>query len=167
MDRSHRLGLIAALVILASVGGLALRANTFDSATADERVQDSASIRTSAESFASKYLQETLGNISLEDLAIVDIRYEPAVTELMTSITTGFYSTDPQDVWVVAWERDGVANVATGQNDGTVALVLVLRNGTGEVLSAAVGIRQPGEQALARGPLPEFRDSFGPPPVAR
>lgn len=166
MERQHKLGLIAAIVILASVGVVTLNVHPFSAASADERVEDPASIRARAEAFASDYLKETLGSVSLDQMELVDFRYEPAVTELTTSVTTGFYSTDPEDVWVLAWERGGVANVTTGQDDGTAALILVLRNGTGDVLSATAGIRQPEEQALARGPLPEFRQAFGPPPAS-
>ena len=165
MNRSHKLSLFASMVILASIGVLVLKAQPFSAASADERLQDPASIRARAEPFAADYLRKTFGSLSLEEMELVDIRYEPGVTELTTSITSGFYTTDPQDVWVLAWERGGVANVTTGRNDGTAILVLVLRNGTGEVLSATAGVRQPEEQELARGPLPEFRQIFEPPPV--
>lgn len=166
MERQHKLGLIAAIVFFASVGVVTLNVHPFSAASADERVEDPASIRARAEAFASDYLKQTLGSVSLDQMELVDFRYEPAVTELTTSVTSGFYSTDPEDVWVLAWERGGVANVTTGGDDGTAALVLVLRDGTGEVLSATAGIRQPEEQALARGPLPEFRQAFGPPPAS-
>lgn len=166
MERQHKLSLIGAIVIFASVGVFTLNIHPFSAASADERVEDPASIRARAEAFASDYLKQTLGSVSLDQMELVDFRYEPAVTELTTSVTSGFYSTDPEDVWVLAWERGGVANVTTGQDDGTAALILVLRNGTGEVLSATAGIRQPEEQALARGPLPEFRQAFGPPPAS-
>jgi len=157
---------MAAVVILASVSVFTLQGRPSSEASADERLEDPASIRARAEAFASDYLKQTLGSVSLDQMELVDFRYEPAVTELTTSVTTGFYSTDPEDVWVLAWERGGVANVTTGQDDGTAALILVLRDGTGEVLSATAGIRQPEEQALARGPLPEFRQAFGPPPAS-
>lgn len=166
MSRKHKLGLIAAIVLFASVSVFTLKGHPFGAAGADERLEDPASIRARAEAFASGYLKETLESVSIDQMELVDLRYQPAVTELTTSVTTGFYSTDPEDVWVLAWERGGVANVTTGQDDGTAVLVLVLRNGTGEVLSATAGIRQPEEQALARGPLPQFRQVFGPPPVA-
>ena len=166
MERQHKLSLIGAIVIFASVGVFTLNIHPFSAASADERVEDPASIRARAEAFASDYLKQTLGSVSLDQMELVDFRYEPAVTELTTSVTSGFYSTDPEDVWVLAWERGGVANVTTGRDDGTAALVLVLRDGTGEVLSATAGIRQPEEQALARGPLPEFRQAFGPPPAS-
>lgn len=166
MERQHKLGLIAANVILASVSVFTLQGRPSSEASADEWLKDPASIRARAEAFASDYLKQTLGSVSLDQMELVDFRYEPAVTELTTSVTSGFYSTDPEGVWVLAWERGGVANVTTGRDDGTAALVLVLRDGTGEVLSATAGIRQPEEQALARGPLPEFRQAFGPPPAS-
>ncbi len=166
MNRRHKIGLMAAVVILASVSVFTLQGRPSSEASADERLEDPASIRARAEAFASDYLKQTLGSVSLDQMELVDFRYEPAVTELTTSVTSGFYSTDPEDVWVLAWERGGVANVTTGRDDGTAALVLVLRDGTGEVLSATAGIRQPEEQALARGPLPEFRQAFGPPPAS-
>jgi len=166
VERQHKIGLIAAIVILATVSVFTLQGRPSSEASADERLKDPASIRARAEAFASDYLKQTLGSVSLDQMELVDFRYEPAVTELTTSVTSGFYSTDPEDVWVLAWERGGVANVTTGRDDGTAALVLVLRDGTGEVLSATAGIRQPEEQALARGPLPEFRQAFGPPPAS-
>lgn len=166
MNRRHKVRLIAAIIVFASIGVFAWKGHPFGAASANERLENQASIRARAETFASDYLKETLGSVSLDQMELVDLRYEPGVTELTTSITTGFYSTEFEDIWVLAWERGGVANVTTGQDDGTAVLVLVLRNGTGEVLSATAGIRQPEEQALARGPLPHFRQVFGPPPMA-
>lgn len=166
MNQRTKLSVIVLVLVVTGFSVLAWNAHPFGAASADERVQDQASIRSRAEQFASEYLTQTFGDISLEQMELVDIRYEPDVTEIATSATSGFYSSDPQNVWILAWERGGVWNVTTGQNDGTASLVLVLRNGTAEVVSATARIRQPAEQERARGPLPEYRELFGPPPFA-
>lgn len=121
-----------------------------------------------AEQWAAAYVAETIATqvsfqgkpISLANMDVVDLRFVPEVREMATSITSGFQRPAPEDVWIVSWERTGV-DEAVGKSDGTAYVVVVLRDGTGEVISAAAGTRSPEEQARAREPLPSFQELFG------
>jgi hypothetical protein len=101
------------------------------------------------------------GPITLADMDSVGLKYFSATQRAVTSISSGVSFEAPKNFWVASWERGAVSNVTTGKADGTAYVVVVIEDGTGKLLAADSGIRQPEEQARARGPLPSYEELFG------
>lgn len=173
--------------ILASLGIIAAGVISFAAfvpnraeARAEDHLQEAKALRL-AESAARNYLESTTGTghantdgsstaaISVDGRAMgftemerVDLRFAPNTRQMVTSISSGISLEAEYNLWVAAWEREGVFNVTTGAHDGTAYVVVVLEDGTGKVLSMSAGVRQPEQQARARGPLPAYEEMFAP-----
>lgn len=122
-----------------------------------------------AEDWARGYVDATIGQqvrlngemINFSDMVMVDRTFHPKARQLVTSVTTAISLHEEQDVWVVAWERDGVDNVTTGGADGTAYLVVVVADDSGKIENSAAGVRQPSEQARKSGAWPTFDELLG------
>lgn len=101
------------------------------------------------------------GPVTLAGMALVDLRLVQSTRELVASIETGAVFDKERDVWVVSWERGGVANVTTGAADGTAYVVILVDDKLKKVVGASVGIRQPEDQASSRRTLPSYQERFG------
>ena len=80
--------------------------------------------------------------ITLEDLRLVEVRFEPRATLIATSVNsintfTGFPK--PTDAWVAVWLREGVPAPEWGGIPTTVRVVAVIEDGTGKVRSVHAG----------------------------
>jgi hypothetical protein len=100
--------------------------------------------------------------ISLEDLRLVEFRFEPRATLITTSVnsintSTGFPK--PTDAWVAVWLREGVPAPEWGGILTTVRVVAIIEDGTGKVRSVHAGKFNPSP---AEGAIPA-----PPPAVAR
>jgi len=101
--------------------------------------------------------------IELADMDLVDLRRVDGVTTAVVAIDVGVSLPEEKDIWVVSWERSGMANAATGRDDGTAYMVVVIEDRTEKVLASGSGVRQPELQARARGPFPAFEELFAAP----
>lgn len=81
--------------------------------------------------------------LAFDDMDLVDLRFASRAREMATSPTTKITLEAEYDLWSVVWERPGVFNVASGEQDGTAYLVVVLEDVTGKVVGMNAGIRQP------------------------
>jgi hypothetical protein len=99
--------------------------------------------------------------IALADMDLVDLHLVKSTKKLVASIETGAAFDKERDVWVVSWERVGVANVTTGAADGTAYVVILVDDKLKKVASANIGVRQAEDQARAHGTLPSFQERFG------
>lgn len=99
--------------------------------------------------------------VTLADMVLVDLRLVESTRQLVASVETGASFDEERDVWVVSWERGGVANITTGVPDGTAYVVLLVDDKLRKVTGAYFGIRQPEDQARAREPMPSYQERFG------
>jgi hypothetical protein len=90
------------------------------------------------------------GPISLDQMERVDFRFESDVRDLAASPDSQVGFEDEKDVWVASWELGGVYSVTSGENDGTAYVVVVIEDGTGELLTASAGVREAERQAKVR-----------------
>lgn len=80
--------------------------------------------------------------ISLDDLELKDFRFVPNTREVRTSIGTGGAYGSPKNVWVAAWELTGVTPPGW-DTPAVVQVTIIMDDGTGDILGAAVGQHAP------------------------